>query len=445
VGGQRSAVGSLDCGPSLVVTEFGEMVAGDRALRWGAGVFVLVVVVVVSVVRAGRPGGVGGDGGGVSQGLVVAVAERSASEVGVVRGGAVAGLGEGDEGRWGMGKLVGVPGRQAAPDPRIALLLQETLAGLRGARAADDAAVWLRRLREGLWGGEEAAAAAAVSRFLEGGDDVATGLPFLVGQDGMLEVAPTMRAALLDLLPSLDPLLAEEVSRQVMERGASADEYALGLRNLAWNDLEGDRREEVSERFVAMLGRDGWLAAPTDGFLEAFDVPVAVGGARLFAELAGLIALEDQRGERLGNGVGRAAFVALDRMLVRSPGLIAAQLAAEPDFLSYAPQYRAALVSRLDITEPGQRRAFVSYLKRGGHGEGELGYFAELFPNGNSFHGHRLVSVEEEVPTMEERREMDRRVLVEVEAAMAELGEGVGRVALGRIAERLRDFVGEEG
>ncbi|MCU0749383.1 MAG: hypothetical protein MUF13_07550, partial [Akkermansiaceae bacterium] len=87
---------------------------------------------------------------------------------------------------------------------------------------------------------DEQEAAAALASYLKSGVDVFTKLPFEVGEEGMLATAPTLRTALLDLLVTLDPTLALELARTIMNQTSSPDEYAIALRNLAWNDLDGD-------------------------------------------------------------------------------------------------------------------------------------------------------------------------------------------------------------
>ncbi len=79
----------------------------------------------------------------------------------------------------------------------------------------------------------------------------------------------------------------------------------------------------------------------------------------------------------------RAAFMSLDRMTLRDPSLLSAAFGSDPAWMDFAPKPRASLMSRLDITDPGQQVLFLQYLSKTSHGPGEMDYFAEIFPNGN--------------------------------------------------------------
>lgn len=270
----------------------------------------------------------------------------------------------------------------------------------------------LARLRARLLSLPEELAVQPILAFLNSGEDVGTGLPFVVGPEGVMATVPTLRVFFLDLLPTLDPEAALENSRDILARLESPDEHALALRNLAWNDLDGDLRPEVALHFQQMLEMDAWRAGPTRGFLEAFDIAVELGDATRFGALSGVA--QDAIATR-NEPLSRAAFMALDRMTLRNPELLTDAVTDRPDWLSEAPLQRASLVSRLDITRSTERDAFVSYLSRPDLAESELALFASLFPNGNYLTGHRLVTVEEPTLTIDQRLELDRRILGEFE------------------------------
>lgn len=330
------------------------------------------------------------------------------------------------------------PGLIATPDARVAALIRSSLEAFRANANAnpnsDTEQAWglLRALREGIRGApEEEAAAAAIIEFLKSGADTPLGLPFTVGPDGMMDAVPTLRIALLDLLPSLDPVAALQVAREIMAKPTSPDEYALSLRNLAWNDLNGDLRDELSARFLDLL-KTPWLDQPTAGFLETFDIPVEVGGAAMFDRLVSLAS------EAKSNpAASRATFLSLDRMVLRDPALLQTALSADADWMSFAPQQRASLLSRLDITQPEQRDLFRRYLTSTQHAAGELDYFAKIFPNGNFLYGHRLVTADDATPTIEEVAAADVRVLKELDALEPSV-TGEALTALQKIRKRLQ-------
>lgn len=272
-------------------------------------------------------------------------------------------------------------------------------------------------------------AAAAIVDFLKSGADADTGMAFRVGPDGKLASSPTLRLALLDILPTLDPLAALTVARDIMDRRTTPDEYALALRNLAWNDLDGDLRAELDRRFRDLL-ETPWIRQPTAGLLEAFDVAVELGDANTFARLASVA-------EKSSPEIARAAWMSMDRIIVRDPELLETTFGRDPDLMAAAPLQRASLLSRLDISRPAQREILTRYLAAPDHAEGELDYFSKIFPNRNYLHGHRLVTADEATPALADIAAADAATL----AVLDNLPEPVSpkaAVALQSIQNRLR-------
>ena len=325
------------------------------------------------------------------------------------------------------------PGSTASPEARVAALIRDSAEAIRANRDLAQASTLLNALRNGLRQAPEEAAAVAIVAFLKSREDAATGLPFAVGPDGMMEVVPSLRLALLDLLPSLDPLAALEMARAIMDQRTSPDEYALALRNMAWNDLDGDLRDELTGRFMDLL-KSPWLEKPSAGFLEAFDIAVEVGGGPMFDRI---VALASEATAKSNTAASRAAFMSLDRMIVRDRGLLTAAFSADGGWLDFAPLQRASLMSRLDITEPGQREVFSRYLAATSHAAGELEYFAKVFPNENFLYGHRLVTADEATPTIDEVKAADARVLGELDALEATVPDAA-KGAIRTIRERLK-------
>ena len=94
-------------------------------------------------------------------------------------------------------------------------------------------------------------------------------------------------------------------------------------------------------------------------------------------------------------------------------------------------------MSRLDLTEPGQRKVFSRYLAATSHAAGELEYFAKVFPNENFLYGHRLVTADEATPTIDEVKAADVRVVAELDALEATVPDEA-KVAIRTIRERLK-------
>lgn len=286
------------------------------------------------------------------------------------------------------------------------------------------AAVILADLFAEMEAADPALVADACRRFLQSGVDAPTRIPFAVGEGGTLDGWPTLRVFLLDRLPSVDPESALDLSRRVMDEAVSADEYAIGLRNLAWSDLDGDLRDEFIRRFKSMAAREDWKRQPGAGFLEAVDAVVLLPENEGIAAALGLIGAGQP-------SLSRAAMMALDRIVERNPGVLSAWQPGDP----LQPEQRASLMSRLDPTRADQLQVFANYLSGLGPGS-ELDVFSRLFPNGNQLHGSRMFSTPALPVSIGQRRENDRRIL----DAIRHLDFPAGSPAAGaiqRIRERL--------
>jgi hypothetical protein len=283
------------------------------------------------------------------------------------------------------------------------------------------------------------AAAAAIIAQLQSGEDAATGLGFVVGSEGIMAETPTYRTELLNLLGQTDPFQASDYARVLMKESlVTPDEYALSLRNLAWADLRGNLRDDLRSFFARMLDRPEWRANPTAGFLEAFDVAAFTESSDLVAkaiEPAGTTDIKESL-------VSRAGFVALDRIMLSNRSAVLDAFQQNPDFLSHAPFHRASILSRLDPRQPAEAQLLENYLLRSDHAPGELAYFAEIYPNGNRFISHRLVTSWERGGSIMEVAQMDKVVLHRVRLWLEDPRFGPRRDELTMIAKRLEEFLG---
>jgi hypothetical protein len=273
------------------------------------------------------------------------------------------------------------------PPPNAALLtrLKEFHARLLTGISRDEVLAALKQLKQHVHDLSPETAAATLIALLQSGENAPTGLAFVVGDEGVLAESPTYRVALLDFLGQTDPDATIAYSRTLLAETAQPDEYALGLRNLAWLNHEGRLNGEIGTYFAAMLDRDEWCAHPSAGYLEAFDIAASVGGANMIAELASVLRLTAPNGEVIQSAANRAAFIALDRIMLREPNTIAGIYTADSTFLDFAPNHRASLLARLDPNSPQQGEALRAYLRSTPANSQELSYFASLFPNGNFF------------------------------------------------------------
>ena len=219
----------------------------------------------------------------------------------------------------------------------------------------------------------------AIMRYLDAHDDASTGMNFVVGEGGLLTEAPSIRTAMLNVLAQTDPAKSVDYARKVLAESQSPDEWALALRNLAMTNTGGEHTEELRQAFKKMIDQPAWLEKAAPGFMQAFDVAAALGGKQEFEELASLVNLENSFGLRVENGVSAAAEHALDRMAFINPGPIVQQIASNAETLSWAPNVRAALMGRANVSDAAQRGAVEAYLQRSDLTAEELTAFAEKF------------------------------------------------------------------
>lgn len=321
-------------------------------------------------------------------------------------------------------------------EARLAHLLDE----LKAAPDPQRVRAELAQLKSEMLARPPEAAAIALGSFLANGRDAVTGLPFVVGADGAMASVPTLRAFALDVLPSVEPALSVTISRAVLDEAVSDVESSLALRNLAWNDLNGDMDAELVARFARFLGNETWARQPSEAYLEAFDVAVDLAAPTLFAQLSALAAHSHADRDAASNALGHAAFIALDRQVVKDHGILLDALARDPQLLAAAPLVRASLMSRLDMTVDVERAALLEYLGDAGRLNSELDYFGKLYPNGNYFYGNWLVTASEVTPSITEQRTRDRATLAEIDRLLATAPAARVRETLTQVRERLLHF-----
>ncbi len=247
----------------------------------------------------------------------------------------------------------------ATPTPAANLSLADrigaVLAKLRRNGANADDLAWLRR---DLFA-DPAAGIAAIRRFLATHEDAATGQRFIVTKDGVLGGAPTLRLFLLDALGQLSRQVRQgdgaAVAREILEKKDSPDEWALALRNLAWDEPKS--RAFLAQKMHEMLAYEPWLASPTSGMFEAFDIAVYSGDATFIPTLAGLA-----HGEN--TALQRAATVALDRLAESSTLAVMNYLNANPTVIADLPFVRADYFAKANLADVPQRAAVERYLDR---------------------------------------------------------------------------------
>lgn len=217
----------------------------------------------------------------------------------------------------------------------------------------------LDSLRRYLLAADPAQAIAAITAFLATGQDANTGEKFLLGTGGELGGAPTLRVLLLDLLGRISKKSggpeAAGVSRSLMERKTSADEWAVAMRNVGWSTPND--RAYLAGKVREMLRYENWRRQPSGGFLESFDIIVFTSDVTFTPELSQMTQSEDK-------AVQRAAAIAMDRLSEMNPLDVMNWLNTNPGEFSAKPMLRADYFAKADFTQQAQRQAVEAYLSR---------------------------------------------------------------------------------
>jgi plasmid stabilization system protein ParE len=298
----------------------------------------------------------------------------------------------------------------------------------------------LEKLRQSLLEADPTSAAAALIEELRSGIDRTTGLPFLVGPEGVLDSAPTWRTSLLDWLGQMDPREAAAYSREILATTNSADEYALALRNFVWATPPPLATAEVADYLQTMLQRPEWRQNPSTGFLEAFDIAIEIGptGLRQMAEALRTAASSDEKSDR---AIEHAAFLALDRIFLRDPNLFIQTVEQSPELLQNLPDHRASLYARLDVRDTAQAAFLENYLIATPPESPEMLYFFSVFPNPNRFVNHRLVSQPAAEATTEPMAEVDRATVEQARRWLADPRMAPHQENLRFLILRLEEFL----
>lgn len=206
-------------------------------------------------------------------------------------------------------------------------------------------------------------AIALTMEFLQSGADKPTGLRFAIAKGNVLSESPSLRVFMMDQLGQLCQETqgpeAGQVAREVLAEKTSPDEWAISLRNVAWNDPDGSR-SFIGQKSLDMIEYQPWAQNPSDGFLQAFD------GLIYGHELDALNDLNKFRNTGAENPLDRASTVAFIRMADEFPADLAATMNKTPDILGDPNNtaFRANVFSKLDITDQTQLAELETYLSR---------------------------------------------------------------------------------
>lgn len=282
----------------------------------------------------------------------------------------------------------------------------ETLEFLARLRVAtpEDAGEILSEWRLYLLGLQPSDALGEIEALLDSREDVATGLPFRLREGGHLASWPSLRVAALDFFGEIDADRAAAYSERIFEQKNSPDEWALALRNAA--GMEGADATVLTGKGVEMLSHGPWLAAPSAGFLEAFDVVVHTKSPELVTLMSDIISSTDPVDE----SARFAAFLATDRAAIADPVAVLPHLNDNPDLFEQSEMVRVGLFGRADPGDPAQVAELREYLLRPDLSEAEANMFLRNYPFFDTAVAYSLI---EEPPTysMEEMKRRDREAI----------------------------------
>jgi hypothetical protein len=264
--------------------------------------------------------------------------------------------------------------------------LRAGLAGLSVATDAEARRKALAQIRAELSSASSNQAAAVIRRFLDDKADATTSQGFRLGGDGLLEEAPTFRVFLLDYLQRVDPAAAADCARSILSSTDSSDEWAVALRSLAKGDNTPEGCELLSQKAGELLRNEAWQQHPSAGYLEAFDVAVFLGGTNLVPALSDLVRRQDNP------AVAHAAYLALDRLVIKDTAQLLAALEAAPEVMQGREATRADYFARADVRDPQQRQVLESYLLNPQRSAAELAQFGGVFPNANYMISQNLLT-----------------------------------------------------
>ena len=249
----------------------------------------------------------------------------------------------------------------------------------------------LDSLREKLLGRSASEAVAEIEEFLRNGEDRETGLDLQIEAGGKIEGWPTLRVFLLDLLLEIDPEAAARISRDILEKKTSADEWAIALRNVAKGERNVGNRDFLRTKTEELISNAEWQASPSIGYLNAFDVLVYAGATQSAPLLSGLIQNKERR------DLAHASFLTMDRLVQRQPVDMLTRLITDRALQESRPEMTAQQFARADLRDPGQQALVKSWLLDPTRTPTQLRNFAATYPNNNKMISQNLLTTEERV------------------------------------------------
>ncbi|WP_395737486.1 hypothetical protein [Prosthecobacter sp.] len=292
----------------------------------------------------------------------------------------------------------------------------------------------LREMKSALRQMSPREAAAWILSELEHGGDFATQLDFEIGADQNLAEWPTYRVFLLDMLMLVDPAAAAAKARDFLQASASADEWAVAMRNLARAGGLPEDDVLLKTKSAELLRNPEWRRQSSSGYLQAFDVIVHTRNTALAPELMALCDKQDQKAVR------HAAFLTLDRLLLVRPEVVLPMLSRSASQHPQSGLMISNMMARGDLRNETQRQAIESYLLDEKRTPEELRGFASVFPNANVSVSNNLLTKAASINGAE-LAELDRAALEIVAAWLGNPAFSRSHPVLRETYQRLRRFV----
>jgi hypothetical protein len=249
----------------------------------------------------------------------------------------------------------------------------------------------LESIREKHLAMSNADAVANIEAFLNRGEDKETGLDFEIGAGGKLTGSPTLRVFLLDLLLEIDPAAAARISREILSKATTADEWAISLRNVARGEKGSANNEFLRSKAEELITNPEWQADPSVGYLNAFDVLVYTEATDSSPLLSGMIQNKDRR------DLAHASFLTLDRLVQRAPVDMLTRLQSDSALQKSRPEMTAQQFARADLRDQKQQELVKRWLLDPTRTPTELRNFAGVYPNNNQMISQNLLTSEERI------------------------------------------------
>lgn len=216
-----------------------------------------------------------------------------------------------------------------------------------------------------------------VQSFLASGDDLETGLPFRVGEGGLLVTSPAMRVFAMDVLFELDPKKSSEIAREILDRSNSPDEWAVGLRNFArgaesgYRQIPEDVARDLNAYALRYFSNSEWMENPTAGYLNGFDLLAYSGEVPLLKQAVKFAGRSSQ--------INNALAVSLSKVASEFP---LAAVATVPNLRSsrFSPRFTGQLYCHLDPSIQEERVSIENYINAPSTNDEEVIGFLSVFP-----------------------------------------------------------------